>query len=180
MAWAGGWRLGFFAVPNKLRSILEMIKILSSESLSAVSAPIQFAAVEAFSNDFSDYLNKTRSILFSVGNYVYNNLKSNNVLINPPQGGFYIMPEFLNSKFRTSSEMCEDIIKKTGVALLPGSDFGFKSNKMLTRLSFTDFDGENFLKNVESSKNLDDDLIKKYAPNVVEGTKRLAEWSQTL
>tara|TARA_A100001037_G_C15080961_1_gene604229 strand:+ start:85 stop:1320 length:1236 start_codon:yes stop_codon:yes gene_type:complete len=177
---AGGWRLGFFAVPNKLRSILEMIKILSSESLSAVSAPIQFAAVEAFSNDFSDYLNKTRSILFSVGNYVYNNLKSNNVLINPPQGGFYIMPEFLNSKFRTSSEMCEDIIKKTGVALLPGSDFGFKPNKMLTRLSFTDFDGENFLKNVESSKNLDDDLIKKYAPNVVEGTKRLAEWSQTL
>ncbi len=177
---AGGWRLGFFAVPNKLRSILEMIKILSSESLSAVSAPIQFAAVEAFSNDFSDYLNKTRSILFSVGNYVYNNLKSNNVLINPPQGGFYIMPEFLNSKFRTASEMCEDIIKKTGVALLPGSDFGFKPNKMLTRLSFTDFDGENFLKNIDSSKNLDDDVIKKYAPNVVEGTKRLAEWSQSL
>ena len=90
------------------------------------------------------------------------------------------MPEFLNSKFRTSSEMCEDIIKKTGVALLPGSDFGFKSNKMLTRLSFTDFDGENFLKNVESSKNLDDDLIKKYAPNVVEGTKRLVDWSKNL
>ncbi len=177
---AGGWRLGFFAVPNKLKNILEMIKILSSESLSAVSAPIQYAAVEAFSNDYSDYLNKTRNILCSVGNYVYNNLKSNKVLINSPQGGFYIMPEFLDSKFKNSSEMCNNIIKKTGVALLPGSDFGFKPNKMLARLSYTDFDGEKFLKNIDGSKNLDDDLIKKYAPNVVEGTKRLAEWSQSL
>ena len=177
---AGGWRLGFFAVPHQLKTILKMLQILSSESLSAVSAPIQYAAVEAFSNDFSDFIKKTRNILFSVGNFVYNNLKSNNVLINPPQGGFYIMPEFLNSKFKNSGEMCDDILKKTGVALLPGSDFGFKPNKMLTRLSYTDFDGENFLKNYDGSNNLDDDIIKKFAPNVVEGTKRLAEWSKTL
>ena len=177
---AGGWRLGFFAVPHQLKTILKMLQILSSESLSAVSAPIQYAAVEAFSNDFSDFIKKTRNILFSVGNFVYNNLKSNNVLINPPQGGFYIMPEFLNSKFKNSGEMCDDILKKTGVALLPGSDFGFKPNKMLTRLSYTDFDGENFLKNYDGSNNLDDDFIKKFAPNVVEGTKRLAEWSKTL
>tara|TARA_B100001564_G_scaffold353398_1_gene362255 strand:+ start:96 stop:1331 length:1236 start_codon:yes stop_codon:yes gene_type:complete len=177
---AGGWRLGFFAVPKKLRNILEMIKVLSSESLSAVSAPIQYAAVEAFLNDHSDHLLKTRKILSSVGNYVYNNLKSNRILINPPQGGFYIMPEFLDSKFKNSAEMCNDIIKKTGVALLPGSDFGFKPNKMLARLSFTDFDGETFFKNIGSSKKLDDELIKKYAPNVAEGTKRLVDWSQNL
>ena len=76
--------------------------------------------------------------------------------------------------------MCDDILKKTGVALLPGSDFGFKPSKMLTRLSYTDFDGENFLKNYDGSNNLDDDFIKKFAPNVVEGTKRLAEWSKSL
>ena len=90
------------------------------------------------------------------------------------------MPEFLDSKFKTSSEMCNDIIKKTGVALLPGSDFGFRPNKMLARLSYTDFDGETFLKNFDGSNNLDDDFIKKYAPNVVEGTKRLSEWSKSL
>ena len=90
------------------------------------------------------------------------------------------MPEFLNSKFSSSTEMCEDILNKTGVALLPGSDFGFKSNKMLARLSYTDFDGDLFLKNIDSSKKLDDDLVKKYAPNVVEGTNKLVEWSKTL
>ena len=140
----------------------------------------RYAAVEAYEGNYEDYKSKTTNILKSVGNYVYTNLKSNKILINPPQGGFYLMPEFLNSKFKNSGEMCDDILKKTGVALLPGSDFGFKPNKMLTRLSYTDFDGENFLKNYDGSNNLDDDFIKKFAPNVVEGTKRLAEWSKTL
>ena len=51
---------------------------------------------------------------------------------------------------------------------------------MLTRLSFTDFDGELIFKNISSRKKLDDDLIKKFAPNIVEGTKKLAEWSKNL
>ena len=177
---AGGWRLGFFAVPNGQKDFLNSLKTLASESYSTVNSPLQFAAVEAYKGNYSDYLNKTRSILKLVGNYVFNNLKSNKVLINPPKGAFYLMPEFLNSKFLSSAEMCDDIINKTGVALLPGSDFGFKSKKMLARLSYTDFDGDIFLKNINSGKKLDDDLVKKYAPNVVEGTNKLVEWSKTL
>ena len=177
---AGGWRLGFFAIPKKLNSVLKTLKTLSSESFTAVSSPIQLAAVEAFQGNYSDYLNKTTAILDAVGNYVYDNLKSNKVLIQKPEGGFYLMPEFLNSKFKTSSEMCDDILTKSGVALLPGSDFGFKPNKMLARLSYTDFNGEVFLKNTESGKKPDTDTIKKFAPNVVEGTKKLVDWSKSL
>tara|TARA_Y100001970_G_scaffold233664_1_gene291399 strand:+ start:1195 stop:2430 length:1236 start_codon:yes stop_codon:yes gene_type:complete len=177
---AGGWRLGFFVIPKNLRSILDMTKILSSESISSVNAPVQYAAVEAFSNDYSDYKNTTRDILSLIGNYVYENLKSNKVLMTPPQGAFYLMPEFLNSKFKNSGDMCNDILNKTGVAMLPGSDFGFKPKKMLARLSYTDFSGETFLKNINSGKKLDYDLIKKLAPNVVEGTKRLVDWSKNL
>ena len=177
---AGGWRLGFFAVPTELNSILKMLKILSSESFTSVSSPTQLAAVEAFQGDYSDYLNKTTAILEAVGNYVYENLKSNKVLIQKPEGGFYLMPEFLNSKFKTSSEMCEDILNKSGVALLPGSDFGFKPNKMLARLSYTDFNGEIFLKNLKGGKKPDPETIRRYAPNVVEGTKKLIDWSKSL
>ena len=83
-----------------------------------------------------------------VGEYVYENLKSNKVLINKPQGGFYIMPEFLDKKFKNSQEMCKDLLTDTGVALLPGSDFGFSKNKIIARLSFTDFDGKEFMKNI--------------------------------
>ena len=177
---AGGWRLGFFAVPDKTSSFLSALKTLASESYSTVNSPVQYAAVEAYKGDYDGYRSRTTSILKSVANYVYNNLKSNKILISPPKGAFYLMPEFLNSKFKTSSEMCNDILYKTGVALLPGSDFGFKPNRMLARLSYTDFNGEIFLKNIDSGKKLDDDIIKKYAPNVVEGTKKLAEWSKSL
>ena len=107
-------------------------------------------------------------------------LKSNKVLINPPQGAFYLMPEFVNTKFKNSEKLCETILNETGVAMLPGSDFGFKPKRMLTRLSYTDFNGEVFLKNVTSKNLLPDNIIEKYAPNVVEGIKKLSIWAKNL
>ena len=177
---AGGWRLGYFIVPDELDDIKNMINVLASETFSAVSAPIQYAAIKAYENDHSKYIEKSINILRSVGKYVYSNLKSNKIIINNPEGGFYLMPEFLNSKFKTSSEMCKKILNETGVALLPGSDFGFDSDKMLARLSFTDFDGQEFMNNISENQNIDDDIIKKFAPKVVEGVNRLKKWSETL
>ena len=157
-----------------------MINVLASETFSSVSAPIQYAAIKAYENDHLNYINKSRNILKAVGNYVYDNLKSNKVLINKPQGGFYLMPEFLNKKFNSSSEMCEDILKKTGVALLPGSDFGFDKSRMLIRLSFTDFDGQKFMTQTQNEQNIKDDLILKLAPKIVEGVNQLKKWSESI
>ena len=55
------------------------------------------------------------------------------------------MPEFLIEKFSTAEEMCDNILEETGVALLPGSDFGFSKERMIARLSFTDFNGNEFM-----------------------------------
>ncbi len=177
---AGGWRVGFFAVPNKLSNLLENIKTLASESYSTVNSPAQFAAVEAYEGDYSEYKTKTVNILRSVGNYVYNHLKSNKVLINAPQGAFYLMPEFPNKKYKSSTELCETILDETGVAMLPASDFGFGPKKMLTRLCYIDFDGDKFLNANINGKMLDDRIIEKYAPNVVEGIKKLSNWAKNL
>jgi len=177
---AGGWRLGFFAIPNQLSELKNSLKILCSESFTSVSAPIQYAAVEAYRGDHSAYLNSIKKILLLAGTYVYENLISNTINVTKPDGGFYLMPEFTNAKFSSSSKMCKDILNKTGVALLPGSDFGLNSNKMLARLSYTDFDGNNFLNNTSGSKKLDDSDLRKYAPNIVEGVIKLKEWSNSL
>ena len=176
---AGGWRVGFFAVPNKLSQLLENIKTLASESYSTVNSPAQFAAVEAYDGDFKEYKKRTINILNSVGTYVFNNLKSNKVLLNPPQGAFYLMPEFPNRKFKNSTELCETILDETGVAMLPASDFGFNPKRMLTRLCYIDFDGTKFL-NAVNSMEIDDLTIEKYAPNVVEGIKKLSIWAKNL
>jgi len=177
---AGGWRLGFFAIPNQLKELKDSLKILCSESFTSVSAPIQYAAVEAYQGDHSAYLNATKKILSFTGSYVYENLKSNKINIIKPEGGFYLFPEFINVKFSSSAEMCKDILQKTGVALLPGSDFGLDSDKMLARLSYTDFDGSGFLNNTLSSKKLDAADFKKFAPNIVDGVSALKNWSNSL
>ncbi|MBD1136385.1 aminotransferase class I/II-fold pyridoxal phosphate-dependent enzyme [Pelagibacterales bacterium SAG-MED49] len=177
---AGGWRLGYFIIPDSLKEIKNMINVLASETFSAVSAPIQYAAIKAYENDHSDYINKSRNILKAVGNYVYENLRSNKVLINSPQGGFYLMPEFLNKKFNSSSEMCDNILKDTGVALLPGSDFGFEKSRMLARLSFTDFDGQKFMDQIKVYQIIDDNTINEFAPKIIEGVDKLKKWSESI
>ena len=177
---AGGWRLGYFIVPETLKVIKNTLNILASETFSAVSAPIQYAAIQAYEGNHKNYLKSSREILRAVGNYVYDNLRSNKILINKPQGGFYLMPEFINAKFESSSEMCDNILKKTGVALLPGSDFGFDKKRMLARLSFTDFDGKHFMEEYDKGNNLNNKLIENLAPKMAEGVDKLKKWSESL
>ena len=176
---AGGWRLGYFVIPNQFIKLRESLKVLASETFTSVSAPIQYAAIAAFNNDHTEYLNISKNILKSVGNYVYENLRSNKVLISKPQGGFYLMPEFVDKKFKNSEDMCNDMLKKSGVATLPGSDFGFSEKKMFARISFTDFNGDEFMKNFPKDLNINHDLLNKFAPKIVEGTKRLKAWVES-
>ena len=177
---AGGWRLGYFIIPETLRKLRDSLKILASETFSSVSAPIQYAAIAAYSNNHEEYINNSCSILKAVGEYVYENLKSNKININKPQGGFYLMPEFLIEKFSTAEEMCSNILKETGVALLPGSDFGLSKERMIARLSFTDFNGHEFMKNIKKTKKIDFNLISKFAPKIIEGTKKLKTWTESI
>ena len=176
---AGGWRLGYFIIPEALKQLRDSLKILASETFTSVSAPIQYAAIAAYNNNHDEYIINSRFILKSVCEYVYESLKSNKININKPQGGFYLMPEFLIDKFSNSEEMCSNILKETGVALLPGSDFGFSKERLIVRLSFTDFNGQEFMKNLKGTKKLDSNAISEFAPKIVEGTKKLKGWVES-
>ena len=65
---AGGWRLGFFGIPKQLKELKKSLKILCSESFTSVSAPIQYAAIEAYKGDHSEYLKRVKKILSLTGN----------------------------------------------------------------------------------------------------------------
>ncbi len=82
--------------------------------------------------------------------------------------------------FHLRQKCAKDILNKTGVALLPGSDFGIDSSRMLARLSYTDFNGADFLSNTKGSNKLDNADLKKNAPNVVAGVTALKDWSNSL
>ena len=178
-AGAGGWRVGYFAVPNSLIEIFEKLAVLGTETFSAVSAPSQFAAITAYRDDHSKYLEKVKKILHLIAHYVYEQLKQENVEMIEPEGGFYLMPDFtklLSHKFKNSKIFCKTLLDETGVAVLPGSDFGFSHDKLIFRLSYVDFDGSKFLK--ADDNQIIEENLSKFAPKIVEGIQQIINFTK--
>ena len=50
---------------------------------------------------------------------------------------------------------------------------------MLVRISFTDFDGNNFMKNISPYEKIDIHKINKFAPKIVQGTDKLKAWVES-
>ncbi|MCA1758975.1 MAG: aminotransferase class I/II-fold pyridoxal phosphate-dependent enzyme, partial [Bacteroidales bacterium] len=144
-AGAGGWRLGTFTFPENLRWLQDAMAIVASETFTSTSAPIQYAAISAFQDqpEIDEYLFHSRRILKSLGNFISNRLKAKNVTMPSPKGAFYLFPNFsfyrdkLASKgILTSFELCEALLQETGVAILPGMDFGRQPEELTCRLAY--------------------------------------------
>ena len=178
-AGAGGWRVGYFAVPNSLIEIFEKLAVLGTETFSAVSAPSQFAAITAYRDDHSKYLDKVKKILHLIAHYVYEQLKQENVEMIEPEGGFYLMPDFtklLSHKFKNSKAFCKTLLDETGVAVLPGSDFGFSHDKLIFRLSYVDFNGSKFLE--ADDDEIIEENLRKFAPKIVDGVQQIINFTK--
>lgn len=187
-AGAGGWRLGTFCFPKELDNVLNAMKVLASESFSAVSAPIQYASITAFtgSKDIDSYLNSSRKILQTIGKYVYQKLQNMGVTMPAAEGGFYLFPNFNNFRksfkevgVNTSVDFCEKLIDETGVALLPGSAFGRPPGELTCRLSFVDFDGKKLLEIIKEG-NFNESLIIENCPGIKDSMQILSNWLEKL
>ena len=161
--------------------IKENIRTVASETFTSVSAPIQYAAIKAYSEDHSQYLKQSRTILKTIADYLHKELSSVGVKCQKTQGGFYMICDFTNiikktNEITDSKTLCNKIIKDIGFAMLPGSDFGINKELLISRIAFVDFDGANALKILENSKLLNDNFLKLICPNILEGIKKLKEW----
>jgi len=177
---AGGWRLGYFAIPESLKELNEKMQVMASEAYSSPSAPVQYAAVTAYNSDQTKFLDHSKRILKLIADYCYKKLKTNNIEVARPDGGFYIMPDFtklLKDKYKTSTELCSSLLQETGVAVLPGSDFGFDKDKLIFRLGFVDFNGEQFLNYSYTKNKLEEKDLFTFAPKIVEGIQKIIDWS---
>ena len=184
---AGGWRLGTMIIPDELDKVKQAIINVSSETFSCVSSPIQYASVAAYQDEkyINDYLFHSRRILKVIGDYCYQELKNAEIKLHKQDGGFYLFPDFsnhssnLHSKgIRTSSQLCKQLLKDTGVALLPGSAFGRPENEFTARLAYVNFDGARALNLSKKSKSVDfsaSELVQVLNP-VKTGLKFLIDW----
>jgi aspartate aminotransferase len=189
---AGGWRLGTFTFPDSLEWLLDAIAVVASETYTATSAPIQYAAVRAFQGgpEIETYLVQCRRILKALGLYCYRKMKDAGLKIHEPQGGFYLFPSF--SPFReilekngitTNKVLCERILHETGAATLPGSSFGRPGFKFSLRLAYVDFDGRVVLDKVNAlapDEPLTDEFLQANCSKVTTGINRLGDWARSL
>ena len=178
---AGGWRIGMLVFPDELSYIRDSVRTVASETFTAVSAPIQYAAIKAYSEDHSEYLENSRLILKMIGDYIYKELSSVGVICQKPQGGFYMICDFSNvvnktDEINNDKTLCQKILNDIGFAMLPGSDFGMEEDKLLSRIAFVDFDGSKALKMISKEKPSSDSLLDFICPKIVKGISLLKEW----
>ncbi len=187
---AGGWRLGTFSFPPNLNKILEAMAVVASETYTSVSAPIQFAAVQAFAcgGEIEEYLLHARRILALLGQKSAAILRQGNIMLNDPVGGFYHFLDFtqvkekLNSRnIRNSRQLCDSLLEERGVAILPGEDFNRPADELSARLSYVDFDGAKALNAsyaIPLHQHLPEDFLENYCWNVLEACREIVEFTK--
>ncbi len=185
---AGGWRLGIFVFPEQLRWLQEGMAAVASETFTSTSAPIQHAAITAFKGGtwLDNYLTDSRRILKALGLYMHKNLQETGLLIAPPEGGFYLFPDFTPFKdllaarnIYDSETLCNVLLAESGVAILPGSAFGMAPNELLARLAFVDFDGAKALEMIAelpATTPVSDKFLIRYCPAMTTAVEKICTW----
>ncbi|NNM22487.1 MAG: aminotransferase class I/II-fold pyridoxal phosphate-dependent enzyme [Flavobacteriaceae bacterium] len=188
---AGGYRLGFVSIPENLKSLIPIYESMFSETFSAVSAPVQYAALEAYryENVIQKTVRDSAIILKAIASFTYDFLCELKIKCTKPQGGFYMLIDFGNYAEALGELNLEDsvtlsrfLLEEYQVALLPGTDFYFPPQELIFRLAFVDFDGRKALQFYQSNEKvqLDYKFIQNFAPNVFEGLNRINKFVATL
>lgn len=189
---AGGWRLGTFTFPDSLKNLIDTMAAVASETFTATSAPIQYAAVKAFKGgiEIERYLWNARKILKALGEKIRGILASADIVCPEPDGAFYLFCNFNNyaDKLRaknifTSAEMTTKLLEETGVAILPGSVFGRPESEFTARLAYVDFDGSRALAAAETfspEDQITDEFLTIYCSPIIDGVEKIAAWIKSI
>lgn len=185
---AGGWRLGFFIFPERLSWLQEAMASVATETFTSTNAPVQYAAITAFEEgpEIESYLWHSRRILKALSLRLATQIRDAGVDCLDPGGGLYLFPDFsrIADKLQkrgiaSSADLCGKLLEETGVAVLPGSEFGQPLEELTMRIAYVDFDGAEALRASEEislEQPLPDDFVVTHCGRVVEAVDRLCEW----
>ncbi|TVQ76310.1 MAG: aminotransferase class I/II-fold pyridoxal phosphate-dependent enzyme [Bradymonadales bacterium] len=183
---AGGYRLGFIAVPDHMKDLVTALGVISSQTYTSVSAPIQYAAVEAYQNpDVVEYAKECSRIHSHTTRYLFDRMIDLGADGVRPEGAFYLFPDFDRYRHRfkelglgSSPRLCHYLLDKHRVAVLPASSFYYPSEVLAFRMSSVDFSGEEALKAYRAGETLDFSFIENHCPNLKKGCDEIAGFVQ--
>jgi len=186
---AGGWRLGIAAFPESLSSLADAVSAMASETYTSASAPIQYAAICAFSEseEIDRYVSDSRRVLTFVQAYVREQLLAMGVTVPKGTGGFYLFCNFEQHRAKlaakgidNSEALAESLLMEIGFACLPGTAFGRASDELSLRLSYVDFDGDQALHQVALIDGDRDNAANELCPRIAQAMGELARWLGSL
>ena len=163
---------------------------VASETFTSTSAPIQHAAVRAFDGRtrLETYLTHSRRILGRPRRRLRaSGCAGRGPWCCEPEGGFYLFPDFTapdRALARAGASppprsSAAGLLEETGVAVLPGSDFGRPESELTARIAFVDFDGARALaasEQVPLTEELDADFLSTHCPQTMGGVSALCDW----
>ena len=143
---AGGWRLGYAAIPTNAmgKGLMKALRALASEIWSSAATPMQEAAVTTYSPnaELAAYVQASARIHGHVAFRLYETLTSMDVLCPRPAGAFYLYPDFapwrstlLERGIATSEHLAQHLLDTWDIATLPGTAFGEQPEALRLRLA---------------------------------------------
>ncbi|GHO79599.1 aspartate aminotransferase [Ktedonobacter sp. SOSP1-85] len=143
---AGGWRLGYAALPSTTagNKAMSALRSLASEIWSAAATPIQEAALAAFlpNSSVEHYVQCSALVHGYVARQLYDALTQLGIPCPRPAGGFYLYPDFspwktalLQRGIKTSQELAHYLLEEWDIATLPGSAFNEEPLTLHLRLA---------------------------------------------
>jgi len=189
----GGFRLGVMFVPEDEKSLLKALISIGSESWSSASAPIQYAAIEAYrtSSEIINYIKDCAMIHQIITRFVYGKFLENDIRCPYPQGAFYLFPDWNDYKnnlvrkgISTSIELSETLLKDWNVSSLPGFEFGMLESDLCIRTATVDYDGaialKKFQDNREKAFKHPEEFVSFIAPRLVKGCEQIKKFNETI
>ena len=143
---AGGWRLGYAAVPGGAagKQLMASLRALASEIWSSATTPVQEAAVVAYTPnaELTAYVKASARIHGYATSSLYETLIEAGALCPRPAGGFYLYADFapwrdalLERGVSTSEQLAHYLLDQWDIAALPGTAFGEQPQALRLRLA---------------------------------------------
>jgi aspartate aminotransferase len=143
---AGGWRLGYAALPVTAagEDLVAAVRSLAGEIWSSAATPIQQAAIVAFTFDdaMERFVRRSARIHAHAAARLRSALVAAGVRCPQPAGAFYLYPDFVPWRDQlaargvtTSADLANHLLDEWDIATLPASDFGEAPDALRLRLA---------------------------------------------
>ena len=190
----GGWRLGTAILPKSLigSMVSTVLGTVASEVWTSPASPIQFAAVDAYSDDpeVNDYIHACTKLHELKTRLLADAFKHMGIRCTSPEGAFYFLANFdrwqesLRSLGVTNSDtLASHLLEKYQIATLPGSVFGIPQSELSLRIacSYIDMETNEKAQNLMSSFLANDrSLMSENLRSSHQAIERMGQFIETL